>query len=69
MSRLWERSCVENKVRVLYNDNTFKKNADGQGNAMACYKDKDNANDNEVVPNKEMYRILTSTRSRLPLYQ
>ena len=55
MSRLWERSCVENKVRVLYNDNTFKKNADGQGNAMACYKDKDNVNDNEVVPNKEMY--------------
>jgi hypothetical protein len=43
---------VENKVRVLYNDNTFKKNVDCQGKAMACHKDKDHVNDNEVVPKK-----------------
>ena len=55
MSQLWERRrdiCVENKVRVLYSDNTFKKNADSIGNAMACHKDKDHVNDNEVVPKK-----------------
>jgi hypothetical protein len=55
MNRLWERRrriCVENKVRVLYNDNTFKKKVDGQGNAMECHKDRNHMNDNEIVPTK-----------------
>ncbi len=44
--------CVENKVRVLYNNNTFKKKADGHGNAMECHKDRDHMYDNEIVPTK-----------------
>ena len=47
--RLWERRreiCVENKVRVLYNNNTFKKNVGSQGNAMPCHKDRNHVNDN-----------------------
>jgi hypothetical protein len=44
--------CIENKVRVLYNDNTFKKNVDSQGNAMACHKDREHVNDDKLVPSK-----------------
>jgi hypothetical protein len=44
--------CVENGVRILYNDNTFKKNVDRQGNAMACHKGRDRVNDNEIVSTK-----------------
>ena len=55
MSRLWEQRreiCIENKVRVLYNDNAFKKNVGSQGNAMACHKDREHVNDNKIVPTK-----------------
>jgi len=48
MSQLWERRreiCVENKVRVLYNDN--KRNVVSQSNAMACLKGRDHVNDNK----------------------
>jgi hypothetical protein len=54
MSQLWERRreiCIENKIRVLYNDNTFK-NVGSQGNAMACHKDREHVNDNKIVPTK-----------------
>jgi hypothetical protein len=46
---------VENKVRVLYYDNTFKKKANGQGNAIESHKDRDHMNDNEIVPTKARY--------------
>jgi hypothetical protein len=55
MNRLWERrrgNCVENKVRILYNDNTLKKKVDSQGNTMECHKERDHMNDNEIVPTK-----------------